>query len=1648
MNEKDSQRIILHHSPFRQENFFPHDYFENKIRLILSREESTPSFPLVELIPPEKQDDYLSISAIAEATQELVSSPSDILSFSIPHGTLFSSFSTNRILFSINTSPERKLLFIESKGFVEDQASCLLLQEQNETLRQTILFTLEHPTIAQHLATPFLRGKLSLLIRKGLLGELARKNKKNQLALVEELQRFLLATDDSFKSLRTPEHLLKLILSHNALRDQQHNKKEALLFFKIFPTELHFPFGSKEVLSLIVSLRALSAYEHFDYRHMLQACKRILPSLELIPESFYTYQYANESTRAFHLELAPGDGSNLTVRDRLDLKERLEQELSLAIEHVVTRIDIPPNEDDVLRNILLLSQEIKNVRDPPQVIIQFQGQSDTSLNFHVTLVHLLKEANPSTSLPSFHAENIQFQTLSSTLVDKLRNKYYKESFTFLVKCQKDAFLRLDHSVDFLKARESVRRALEDNFGKVRDLNGGLIYQQTKLLDRVEALLTEEETRDFFFVQKLFHSLTPSLMKNLLGPEHILTVFRQLRTLKRTSKEKGSQGWVRESYEKEAFFGCICPGSYCHEEFLRIQEKLHIAQEELALFQIDHEETIYSFVICLHTDEKQRTAFIDAIEASFIEEQQKRKFSPSLRISLPHPTLILDPRLGTDLTSSTVIKMLYEGLMRLGPQGIPTHAIAEEVLLSDNGKQYTFNLRPTLWSNGKPVTAYDFAYAWKKILDPSFKTIFHHFFHPIKNARLVKEGKLPIEALGITALSEKTLVVELERPTPHFLELCCLWIYSPLCKDVDSTRPGWSYYGGKSYACNGPFKLDKWSKQAGVRVVKNDLYWDQEHVSLENVDISIVEDPIQAIKMFEEGTLDWIGEPLSEVPANIMKQKSLALHSQPLSASQWYFLNTRKRPFSSQKLRHAFSYALDRNAIIRECLYGDERASKSVLPSSFSLFDMEDPFPYSPEKATQLFEEGLADLGLSPSSMRSIKMVILDREPHRSVAHSVARFWERAFGVSTIIDAVDWQEFFEKISDASYDVIACAWHALFHDPLSILEMLQYPTSPVNMARWENNEFASLVERASLEEKKEERTSLLKEAEKVLIKELPIIPLFEYNSRYMTRPDVDHVYVSHMGSVDFKWTTCSRHREENPIDHISTQEETRLYLQAEPLSLDPRVGGNHFSQLLLQELFEGLTARAQDGSVSLALADSFSLSEDNLEYTFLLKKAYWSNGEVITAQDFEATWKELLHPNSSIPTAFSHTLFLIRNAKQALSGKVSTDEVGIRALDEKTLLIQLEHPAPYFLELLSNPFFSPVPKSLAKNIDWSTKTHPEYVCNGPFLLKEHVPRSYLLLEKNPLYWNRANVRQERLRFTIIEDPRVAYSLFKAKELDWYGDPFGTPSLESSQGHSSGAITHKRADGLYWLACRTNMHHLSSAKVRKAIAMAINRKEICDALHCNEEPARSLVLRSASLLSHPTFEDNQPLLAKQLFEEGIRELGYSIETYPTLVINNWDDPTAKTIAKMVQQQLTKHLHIHVEIAFQGWDTYMKKILDGNFHLFVACWFPWIRDPIYTLEHLKYSENGINATAWSSKEYSELLDLAETTSRSEERINYLLRAETLALQELPLIPILHKTFTYIKASNLSGEKWLTNGLVDLRGIEKSSIDKQKIGV
>ena len=519
---------------------------------------------------------------------------------------------------------------------------------------------------------------------------------------------------------------------------------------------------------------------------------------------------------------------------------------------------------------------------------------------------------------------------------------------------------------------------------------------------------------------------------------------------------------------------------------------------------------------------------------------------------------------------------------------------------------------------------------------------------------------------------------------------------------------------------------------------------------------------------------------------------------------------------------------------------------------------------------------------------------------------------------------------------------------------------------------------------------------------------------------------------------------------PSEKPKTQgpaKQVNLYLQSDPISLDPRVAYDRRSIQVNRELFEGLVRIGENGVPELALASSYTVSEDGKVHTFHLLPAKWSNGMPVTANDFVYSWRSMLDNSLSTPAAY--LLFVIKNARRANLGKCPVEDIGVRAIDPLTLEITLEHVAPYFFEFLAMTPFSPVCQAVVeKNPAWAGSVFPDYVCNGPFILKDRKLKSHITFEKNPLYVGTKPAKSDRLNFFIIEDPQTAYNMFQEGSLDWYGDTCGAMSLETIyELDRKGDLVKQFSGGAQWLLCNVTAPHLASAKIRKAIACSINRQEVCDRLlQGGEAPSYSPVIRSMSQLKERPFDYN-PTLARQLLDEGMAELGYTRETFPPITITHLSEPIVKAIVEAEQQQIQNALGITIDLVPVDWGTYIKLVSSSDesqgaslYQLMSLYWFTFYQDPIHNLEDAKYRGLGANTMGWESSRYIALLDQADNTVDPQMRNACLQQAEQLLMDELPIIPVFYHTFKYVKAPHLTGEAISGAGQMELRWLEKTA--------
>ncbi len=486
----------------------------------------------------------------------------------------------------------------------------------------------------------------------------------------------------------------------------------------------------------------------------------------------------------------------------------------------------------------------------------------------------------------------------------------------------------------------------------------------------------------------------------------------------------------------------------------------------------------------------------------------------LKINIGAEPYSLDPRCARDLQSQTIAKMFFEGLVRINPMDKPELALAEKVDISEEGKTYTFTLRKATWSDGGPVTADDFVYAWRQVLSPDFPSDQAFQLYAVKNAKAAKSGALPLEEVGVSARDGK-LIVELENPTPYFLELLAMPVFFPVNAKLDQEDPQWAQ-NGDNYISNGPFALEEWRHSDAIVVKKNPGYWDAGHVKLGKIELVMVSEETE-FKMYERKELDWAGSPLSILPLGALptlKEKK-SLNQKPFLATYFFRLNTEKAPFNDLRVRRAFALALNRQEIVEHVTQGGQLPATGLVPSSMGLQNQ----PYFKDGDEQEAKDILS--GVDLSKMPPVKLLYISSERNHLIAQAVQQQWQKALGIAVELEGVERKVCFEKMSKKDYQLASGSWTADFNDPINFLEVFKYKTNGSNNTLWEDSRYAALLDQAMETVDLSERKLLFQASEELLIESMPIIPLFYYTMLYVKNDKVHDVVVSALGSIDFKW-----------------------------------------------------------------------------------------------------------------------------------------------------------------------------------------------------------------------------------------------------------------------------------------------------------------------------------------------------------------------------------------------------------------------------------------------------------------------------------------------------------------------------------------------
>ncbi len=357
-----------------------------------------------------------------------------------------------------------------------------------------------------------------------------------ELNMFYEIQSFVLLFGGHFTASRDLKHLGRLLALiylfrkaiHNAITEDPHQRQ---LLCKLLKTQVQTREGLCPVVGVLIAINVLNENEIFEERHIMGAIMQCLPHVKKIDGSYIVDRQGVEGIRLFYIEIMKRADEAFSIEEIKVLQKRLPRELKEGIGSTISPIFMPRNEEEVMRNILLLSQELKYIRDLPQVILSFDTQTEKELSFTVILLRILKPKDASIQEILHSASSpLKFTELEKKQVGKLRNKYPKEANVFKVKIDKKLFLRRDYSLDIFKARQAVSMELARILGDIRDFNGGIFSKQHEAFKALKEQIDQIDPRNDFLMENFFHSLSPTLMLNILPVKVLKEHFLLLKEL--------------------------------------------------------------------------------------------------------------------------------------------------------------------------------------------------------------------------------------------------------------------------------------------------------------------------------------------------------------------------------------------------------------------------------------------------------------------------------------------------------------------------------------------------------------------------------------------------------------------------------------------------------------------------------------------------------------------------------------------------------------------------------------------------------------------------------------------------------------------------------------------------------------------------------------------------------------------------------------------------------------------------------------------------------------------------------------------------------------------------------------------------------------
>jgi len=465
---------------------------------------------------------------------------------------------------------------------------------------------------------------------------------------------------------------------------------------------------------------------------------------------------------------------------------------------------------------------------------------------------------------------------------------------------------------------------------------------------------------------------------------------------------------------------------------------------------------------------------------------------------------IDPGLIEDVEGSHVARQLFEGLLNQDAQGNVIPGVATDWTVSEDGLTYTFNLRPEAkWSNGEPVTASDFVYAWQRAADPATASPYSWYIALMKvaNADAVVAGEAAPDTLGVKAVDDHTLEVTITQPIPYFPQMVTHTTTFPVPRSViEEFGDQWTQPG--NMVGNGAYVLSDRVPQERLVMTRNENYWDNANTVIDTVNALVINDETQGLTRWEGDELDQTDVPIGQYP-RLSEEYPDEIHAVPNLCTYFYHVNMREdspEALKDPRVREALNLAIDRDVIVNNILAAGQTAAYTLTHEATAGWEV----PEVPAAAmTQAdrnarAQELIAEAGYgTDGEPLSLEILYNTDQAHQQLAVAIGQMWKQTLGVDTTLANQEWQTFLDARKNGDFELARAGWCADYNEASSFLDVMTTDNES-NDSRYENPEFDALMEESRTAE---DPLPIYQQAEEMLARDLPILPIYFYSEDFL-------------------------------------------------------------------------------------------------------------------------------------------------------------------------------------------------------------------------------------------------------------------------------------------------------------------------------------------------------------------------------------------------------------------------------------------------------------------------------------------------------------------------------------------------------------------